>query len=102
MQGFELIIEVDKEEPEAAEVFVDGHVDGAGFRFLLDTGSSKTILKYNDASAQYTSLGPHSLMGLFGKIDCDLIRTRNFSLGSIQKTNFEIARMSKEGPPRSQ
>jgi hypothetical protein len=102
MQGFELTIEIDKEEPEAAEILVDGQADGAEFRFLLDTGSSKTILRYNEASAHYGSLGKHGLMGLFGKIECDLIQVKHFALGALKKTDFEIARMSKDGPPRSQ
>jgi hypothetical protein len=37
-----------------------------------------------------------------GKIECDLIQVEKFSLGTIHRSNFELARMSKNGAARSQ
>lgn len=42
--GFNLIIEPDQEDAEAAVVLVDGLIDGRNRRFLLDTGAGMTIV----------------------------------------------------------
>lgn len=42
MQDIPLIIAPDPDEPEAAEVLIDGTVDGRPRRFLLDTGAARS------------------------------------------------------------
>jgi hypothetical protein len=37
-----LIIEPDLDDPDCAEVLVDGTVAGRPYRFLLDTGAART------------------------------------------------------------
>ncbi len=47
MAGFALIIEPDPEDVEAAQVFVDGTIDGRPYRFLLDTGAARTCVQFD-------------------------------------------------------
>lgn len=40
MNSFDVMIQPDKEDPDAAEILVDGTVSGFPYRFLLDTGAA--------------------------------------------------------------
>lgn len=98
MSGFDLIIKQDKEEIEAAEVFVRGTIDGRQYWFLLDTGAAITSIKFDDYTAGFDCISKRVSSGLFEGCTDDLIIVPTIELGPISKQNFMIARIPKGNP----
>jgi hypothetical protein len=56
MNYFNLIIKQDSDDQEAAEILVDGAIDGKQYRFLLDTGAARTKVKYDNFTSNLERL----------------------------------------------
>jgi predicted aspartyl protease len=93
MNGFDLIIKPDEEEPGAAEVLVDGTIGGRAYRFLLDTGAAMTRVKCDDYISAFDSVEKRETSGAFSKSNLDLIVVPEIRLGPILKTNFTVMRL---------
>lgn len=92
MGELRLIIEQDPDEAEAAEVYVDGHIDGRAYRFLLDTGAARTGVITDDYTAAFEPVGTDHSSGVFAPASSDLITVSSISLGPIARRRFTIAR----------
>lgn len=93
-----LIIRQDKEEMEAAEVFVDGTVGGNPYRFLLDTGAGMSCIMYDDYTAGFPSAEKRDSSGVFAKSSDDLIIVPSIEVGAISKQNCTIIRTAETNP----
>jgi hypothetical protein len=98
MTGFDLIIQPDATEPDAAEVLVDGSIDGKPYRFLLDTGAASTCVTADPYIAQFESTQQRSSSGLFAKSNDDLITVPRLELGPISRQDFTLVRISGKHP----
>lgn len=95
MSGFNLIIKPDEEDTKAAEVLVDGTIEGKKYRFLLDTGAARTSVKFDDYTSTFECIQKNNSSGVFAKGSYDLITVPYIELGPILKRNFTLARKSE-------
>lgn len=96
MNNIDLIIIKDEDDIEAAEVMVEGFIDNKEYRFLLDTGCARTFVVLDDYTGKFKCNEKNSTSGVFTKTSNDLITIPSIELGAIVKTNFTIARASKD------
>jgi hypothetical protein len=96
MVELSLIIEPDAEEPQAAEVYIDGAVGDKPYRFLLDSGAAKSALIFDAYTGAFQAQGQHGSSGVFARHSEDLITVPTIKVGSISRTNFTLVRMAKE------
>ena len=94
MAGFALIIEPDAEDIDAAQVFVDGTIDGRPYRFLLDTGAARTCVQIDAYTSTFGSAGASRSSGLFSHTSEELITLPSIELGPIAKQNAPVARVA--------
>lgn len=73
MSGFNLIIQPDEDDGDAAEALVDGAIGGNTHRFLLDADVGRTSVGCDDYTSTFASTGAESSSGLFGSGGEDLI-----------------------------
>lgn len=98
MPGLKLIVVRDPDEAEAAEIYVDGAVDGRAYRFLLDTGAAKTSVIADDYTATFEPVGTDDSSGVFTPTRADLITVPSISVGPVARQNFTLARAAAAGP----
>lgn len=98
MSELELIIQPDADEPEAAEVLVDGRVGDRVYRFLLDTGAARTNLLRDDYTAAFESVGTNASSGVFAPATDDLILVPSIEVGSMTRRDFTAARAADRQP----
>jgi hypothetical protein len=96
MSEINLIIVPDPEEPEAAEIFVDGSIGGRGYRFLLDTGAARSRLILDDYSARFDSAEKNHSSGVFARASEDLITVPDIRVGPISSQDFSLVRLSRD------
>ncbi|MHA2088871.1 MAG: hypothetical protein ACW972_11370 [Promethearchaeota archaeon] len=53
MSVFNLIIKLDEIDTEAAEVYADGTIGGKKYSFILDTGSARTCVQFDDYTSTF-------------------------------------------------
>ena len=92
MSAIKLIVEPDEEEPGAAEIWVDGYVDGRPYRFLLDTGAARSSLVSDTYTSGIVSLDSDESSGLFASARSDLITVDELELGPISRREFVVTR----------
>ena len=100
MSGFALIIQPDDEEPEAAEVLVDGSVGGRPYRFLLDTGAAQSALLSDEYTATFAAVERRASSGVFASGSDDVIIVPSITLGPIVRRDFPLTRLSENTPHR--
>jgi len=96
MAELKLIIEPDEEEAEAAEVYVDGKLDGKIYRFLFDTGAARSSIISDSYTAMLKSVGQKSTAGVFSPTSEDLITILSIEVGPIARQNFTLTRTSAQ------
>src|ERR1035437_184592 len=65
MTRIPLIVEPDSDDPECAEVMVDGSIAGRPYRFVLDTGAARTHVVADDFTTTLAKCGQHNSSGVF-------------------------------------
>lgn len=100
MNWFDLIIQPDEEDIEAAEVLVDGTVGGHAYRFLLDTGAARSSVRFDDYTSTFVSIEKSSSSGVFASGSDDVITVPRIELGPISREGFPLVRMAEKGPDR--
>ena len=100
MGGFALVIQPDEEEPEAAEVLVDGSVGGRHYRFLLDTGAAKSAILSDDYTATFAAIGQHTSSGVFAGGSEDEVIAPTIEVGPIVRRDFPVTRLAENIPQR--
>lgn len=98
MGGFDLVIQPDDEDAEAAAVLVDGTVGGRPYRFLLDTGAAVSSVGFDDYTSTFERVGMNSSSGVFDRRGEDMITVPHIQLGPIAKSNFTLVRAANAGP----
>ena len=100
MGGFALVIQPDEEEPEAAEVLVDGSVGGRRYGFLLDTGAAKSAILSDDYTATFAAVGQHTSSGVFAGGSEDVVIAPTIEVGPIVQRDFPVTRLAQNIPQR--
>lgn len=100
MGGFALVIQPDEEEPEAAEVLVDGSVGGRRYRFLLDTGAAKSAILSDDYTTTFAAIGQHTSSGVFAGGSEDVVIAPTIEVGPIVQRDFPVTRLAQNIPQR--
>lgn len=95
-----LIIVPDADEPDAAEVYVQGAVNGQPRRFLLDTGAAKSSIAADALTSTLPLHGEHTSSGVFGEIRDDVVKLDSIMLGPIHRSDFLIARVQNNANRR--
>ncbi|MBI5670955.1 MAG: clan AA aspartic protease [Chloroflexi bacterium] len=98
MGEIRLIIQPDETEAEAAQVFVDGTIDGHAYRFLLDTGAARTSVALDGYTATFPAVEKDSTSGVFAASSDDLITVPGIAVGAISRQNFTVARATERMP----
>lgn len=98
MAEFRLIIKPDADEPDGAEVLVDGFVGGHPYRFLLDTGAARTAIVFDDYTATFASAEKNNASGVFAPSSEDLITVPSLEVGPISRQNVQIVRPAGQNP----
>jgi hypothetical protein len=92
MPELRFIVKPDDEDPEAAEVLVDGKIGPRSYRFLLDTGAARTRVELDDYTMRFPSSDLSSSSGVFATSNEDLIQVPSIELGAISRKDFTVAR----------
>jgi Aspartyl protease len=92
MNGFDVIVQPDAEDADAAEVFVEGAIGGRPYRFLLDTGAARSCVQYDDYTATFVSVGSDTSSGVFAGGSRDLVTAPSLALGAISRSDFTLVR----------
>ena len=100
MGGFALVIQPDEEEPEAAEVLVDGSVGRRPYRFLLDTGAAKSAILSDDYTTTFAAIGQHTSSGVFAGGSEDEVIAPTIEVGPIVRRDFPVTRLAENIPQR--
>lgn len=102
MGEIDLIIVPDPEEAEAAEVLVDGSIDGRAYRFLLDTGAAGSQIAFDEFSAGLASSEQNHSSGVFASHSQDKVTVPEIRLGPIYRQKYLLTRQSQdEGDSRN-
>lgn len=95
MNGFDVIIQPDAEDEDAAEVYVDGAIGGRPYRFLLDTGAARSCVRHDDYTATFAVVGTDTSSGVFAGGSRDLVTAPSLALGSISRNDFTLVRAAQ-------
>jgi len=98
MKSFDLVIKQDKEVEDAAEILVDGVIDGRTYRFLFDTGANTTRVRNDDYINHFESYSSKDTYGVFSKMKNEQIIVPKLALGPIEKVDFQMYRYDKDSP----
>ncbi len=96
MNSFDLIIKHDLEEEDAAEILVNGFIDDKSYQFLFDTGANTTRVRNDDYINRFESFGSKDTYGVFSKMKNESIIVPKFTLGPMEKTDFQMYRYDQD------
>jgi hypothetical protein len=98
-----LIIEPDPDDPGCADVYVDGTVAGRPYRFVLDTGASRTQLGTDEYTATLRQTSNESSGGAFSdRISYPVVTVTDLVVGPLHAATLEVTRAEGDGPyPRN-
>lgn len=83
MTRIPLIVEPDRDEPECAEVMVDGSIAGRPYRFILDTGAARTHVVADDFTTTLAKYGQHNSSGVFAVSSSPLVTLPELVVGPM-------------------
>ena len=98
MQDIPLIIALDPDEPEAAEVLIDGTVDGHSRRFLLDTGAARSQLLTDPHTAGLATVSTEASYGAVAETSNELVCISELTVGPLHAQDLEVVRVAAEQP----
>lgn len=101
MSSIPLIVISDPDEPGAAEIYVEGSVNSAPRRFLLDTGAARSSVAADAFSETLPTAGEHHSSGTFSHTVDDLVIVDQLTVGPIQRTGFQITRAREHTSARA-
>ncbi len=93
MSSIPLIVIPDNNEPGAAELYVDGSINGTPYRFLLDTGAARSSVVADAFTNTLPVVGEHHSSGAFSQTTDDLIKVSQLAVGPIHRENFQLTRV---------
>jgi predicted aspartyl protease len=93
-----LIIEPDPDDPGCANVYVDGTVAGRPYRFVLDTGATRTQLGTDEYTASLNQTSSDSSGGaLSDPISYPVVTVTDLAVGPLRAATLEVTRAEKNG-----
>src|SRR5579864_8711373 len=95
MPDLQLIIVPDRDDPQGAEVLVDGRVGDRRYRFLLDTGASQSQIAFDEYTASFPRIDSVASSGVFGHASRDAIVVPSLVAGPIRAERFTLVRSPK-------
>jgi hypothetical protein len=98
MDTLDLIIVPDEDDTEAAEILVDGSLEGHDYRFLLDTGAARTTVRYDSYTSAFATSGQRDSSGVFADDSYDVVTAPHLRLGPIVRSDFALDRVRENGP----
>ena len=101
MNGFDVIIQPDGEDPDAAEMLVDGTVGGFPYRFLLDTGAATSSITFDEYTATFACVERKGTSGVFAASELELIQVPLLELGPISRHDLLLNRAHVNLPVRA-
>jgi gag-polyprotein putative aspartyl protease len=93
-----LIIEPDRDDPDCAEILVDGTIAGRPFRFMLDTGAAKTQVVADEIIAALSSHAEHRSSGVFAASANPVVTVSDLVIGPLTAATLEVARVEPTQP----
>ncbi len=96
MSEIPLILVPDADDPDGAELHVDGAIGNEAYRFLFDTGAAKTSVHTDDYLAGFAAIDTHRSSGVFAPSSEDLITVPSITVGAISKRDFTLVRSSAQ------
>lgn len=91
----------DDEHRDTAIVWCQAQVNDHREDFVLDTGCSRTSLKYSEQFASLTKVGEEHYRSAMGEAKSDLVHLDSFSLGNLNKTDLTVNRFHQGGNQKS-
>jgi hypothetical protein len=101
VQDIQLIIVRDPDEPEAAEVLIDGTVDGRPRRFLLDTGAARSRVLVDPYTGSLAAVGNEASYGAVAEATDELVRISELAVGPLLARDLAVVRVAAEQPGAS-
>ena len=98
MQEVPLIIVPDPDEPEAAEVLIDGTVDKRPRRFLLDTGAARSQVLADPYTTNLAAVSTEGSFGAIAEAANELVRISELAVGPLRARNLAVTRVAAERP----
>jgi len=93
-----LIIETDPDDPDCADVLVDGTVAGRPYRFVLDTGAARTKIVADDFISTLSPLAQHSSAGVFAASTSALVTVTDLVVGPLTAPALKVERVEATRP----
>jgi hypothetical protein len=100
MSGLDLIIEPDEEESEAAEILMDGTIEGCPYRFLLDISAARSSLIFDDFTSSFDCIEKSDSSGVFAAGRQDVMRVPLIEIGPLSKKDFPLVRLTANDSQR--
>lgn len=94
-----LLVEPDADDPECAEIRVDGAVAGRGYRFTLDTGAASTQLLADEFTVGLSSEGVRTSKGVFAARVNSAVTLPEVSVGSTSPVTLKTATLTPASQP---
>lgn len=91
MPALALIIEIDADDPQCATVFADGCIATHPYRFVLDTGASRTQVVPDAYIDSLATTGEHRTHGVFSESSLRIVRLPDLVVGPLHSTSIEAS-----------
>jgi hypothetical protein len=101
LMGFNLSVQKDQDDSEAANWFVDVAVGEKKYNFYLDTGAGTTSMIWDEWTSQFVTIGTEDTSGAMAKHSNDLVSIPKIRVGSLERSNLTVARAHKEAVGKS-
>jgi len=101
MADVRLIVEIDDDDPQCAVVSVEGAVAGHGYRFVLDTGASRTQVVADAFIDTLETSGEHYSHGVFFPSTQRMVHLPDLEVGPLRSSTIEASvAVASEGAVR--
>src|SRR5262245_38409820 len=101
MPTLDLIIQPDADDADAAQVLVDGAIDGHPYRFLLDTGAAWSRAPFDAYTATFATSATQRSSGVFASRAYDLITVPHLEVGPLSRRDFTLVRAPQDSPDQT-
>ena len=91
MTEISLVVEIDEEDPQCAVVLVDGAISGHAYRFVLDTGASRTQVVADAFIDTLETSGEHHSHGIFSPSTQRTVQLPDLEVGPICSSSIEAS-----------
>ena len=87
-----MVIQPDPEDPEGAAVLVDGTIAGRAYRFILDTGSTRTQVEADDYTSGLHPIAADISSGSFASETYSIVTISDLAVGPVAAASLDVTR----------